>query len=67
MMARAALDSLDVAAEEIDRAENYYRSRDRERLTAQKEAGEVRAGTDQVITQNPRETGRDGLAGSDCG
>ncbi|MGN6268744.1 MAG: cation:proton antiporter domain-containing protein [Sphingomonas sp.] len=66
-MARAALESLDVAAEEIDRAENYYRSRDRERLTAQKEAGEVRAGTDQVITQNPRDIGRDGLTGTDCG
>ena len=66
-MARAALESLDVAAEEIDRAEDYYRSRDRERLTAQKEAGEVRAVTDGVITQNPRQTGRGGLAETDCG
>ena len=66
-MARAALESLDVAAEEIDRAEDYYRSRDRERLTAQKEAGEVRAVTDGVITQNPRRTGRGGLAETDCG
>jgi CPA2 family monovalent cation:H+ antiporter-2/glutathione-regulated potassium-efflux system protein KefB len=66
-MARTALESLDVAAEEIDRAEDYYRSRDRERLTAQKAAGEVRAVTDGVITQNPRQTGRGGLAETDCG
>ena len=66
-MARAALESLDVGAEEIDRAADYYRSRDRERLRVQKEAGEVRAVTDQVITQNPRQIGRDGLADTDCG
>jgi CPA2 family monovalent cation:H+ antiporter-2/glutathione-regulated potassium-efflux system protein KefB len=65
-MARAAMESLDVDAEEINRAEDYYRSRDRERLKAQKEAGDVRASTDNVITQNPRDTGRN-LTETDCG
>ena len=63
---RAALESLDVDGEEINRAEDYYRSRDSERLRAQYEAGEVRAVTDSVITQAPRDS-RPGLKETDCG
>jgi CPA2 family monovalent cation:H+ antiporter-2/glutathione-regulated potassium-efflux system protein KefB len=65
-MARAALESLDVAPDEINRAEDYYRSRDRERLKVQYAAGEVRAAADQMITQDPRNAGPN-LTETDCG
>ena len=50
-MARMALESLEVDAEAIDRAEDIYRSRDRERLRKQIETGDLRAAQDRMITQ----------------
>jgi CPA2 family monovalent cation:H+ antiporter-2/glutathione-regulated potassium-efflux system protein KefB len=55
-MARAALDGLGVSHSDIDRAEEMYRGRDRERLSAQHEAGDIRAARDRIITQPIRET-----------
>ncbi|MGZ2412318.1 glutathione-regulated potassium-efflux system protein KefB [Sphingomonas sp. F9_3S_D5_B_2] len=49
-MARMALHSLDVRDEDIDRAEELYRSRDRERLRKQIETGDLRAASDRMIT-----------------
>ncbi len=40
-MARVALEDLDIGLEEIDRAEDMYRARDRERLKIQIETGEM--------------------------
>ncbi|MBB4857329.1 CPA2 family monovalent cation:H+ antiporter-2/glutathione-regulated potassium-efflux system protein KefB [Novosphingobium chloroacetimidivorans] len=54
-MGRAALDALDVSLPEIDRAEAAYRSRDKERLKAQFEAGELTAARDRIFTQPARE------------
>ena len=45
-----ALESVGVDDEEIDRAEDVYRARDRERLKAQIEAGDIRAQIDRIIT-----------------
>lgn len=50
-MARLALEGLDVSAEDIERAEDMYRARDRERLTRQIETGDVRAARDRIITR----------------
>jgi len=50
-MARMALSSLGVDDEEIARTEDMYRARDKERLKAQVEAGDLRAAVDRVITQ----------------
>ena len=56
-MARLALDSLGVGLEEIDRAEDMYRSRDKERLHRQFQAGDVSVARDRIITEpEPRET-----------
>lgn len=54
VLARRALDSLDVSTENIEKAENAYRARDKERLTAQHEAGDIRAARDRIITQRQR-------------
>ncbi len=54
MMARRALASLSVGEQEIDRTEADYRRRDRERLRAQRESGDLRAARDSIITQEPR-------------
>ncbi len=61
-MARLALDAVGVSEEEALRAEDLYRSRDRERLKAQFEGGDLRAGIDRMITQPMRD-----LPGEDCG
>lgn len=53
-MARLALESLDVGEEQIDRAEDMYRARDRERLKLQIEAGDIFAARDRIITQGER-------------
>lgn len=53
-MARLALEELDVGEEEIDRAEDMYRARDRERLKVQIETGDVRAARDRILTQPER-------------
>lgn len=53
-MARMAMESVGVAEEEIDRTENLYRARDRERLKAQIETGDLRARIDRIITAPER-------------
>jgi CPA2 family monovalent cation:H+ antiporter-2/glutathione-regulated potassium-efflux system protein KefB len=53
-MARMALEALDIEPGEIDNAEDAYRSRDKERLKAQFETGDVRAAIDRVITLDER-------------
>jgi monovalent cation:proton antiporter-2 (CPA2) family protein len=50
-MARLALECLDVSPEAIDRAEDMYRARDKERLNKQIETGDLRAARDRIITQ----------------
>ena len=54
-MARMALKSLGVEDLEIDRTEDLYRGRDKERLRAQVEAGDIRAARSVMITQDERE------------
>jgi glutathione-regulated potassium-efflux system protein KefB len=49
-MARMAMDKVGVDREEIDRTEDLYRARDRERLKAQLESGDLRARLDRMIT-----------------
>jgi glutathione-regulated potassium-efflux system protein KefB len=55
-MARLAMQGLHISTEEIDRAEDMYRSRDRERLRLQIEAGDIRAARERIITQTERDT-----------
>ena len=62
-MGRMALKSIGVEDMEIDHTEDTYRRRDKERLRAQVEAGDVRAARKVVIDQ----TARDGLAGENAG
>jgi monovalent cation:proton antiporter-2 (CPA2) family protein len=50
-MARMAMESVGVDLEEIDRTENLYRARDRERLKAQLATGDIRAQIDRIITE----------------
>ena len=50
-MARLAMRELDISNDEIDRAEEMYRARDRERLHAQVEAGDIRAAREAIITE----------------
>lgn len=57
-MGRMALQSIGVEQAEIDRSEDAYRRRDKERLRAQVEAGDLRAARKVVIDQ----TARDGLS-----
>lgn len=52
-MARLALEGLDVSPEDITRAEDMYRARDKERLAKQIETGDLRAARDRIITQQP--------------
>jgi len=55
-MGRLALEAIDVDGEQIDRAEDMYRARDKERLRAQYEAGgDMRAARDRIITSDERE------------
>jgi CPA2 family monovalent cation:H+ antiporter-2/glutathione-regulated potassium-efflux system protein KefB len=53
-MARMAMQSLGVAEAEIDRTEDLYRARDRERLKAQLESGDLHARQDRIITAPER-------------
>jgi len=53
-MARLALEELEVGEEEIDRAEDMYRARDRERFKKQIETGDLRAARDRILTQPAR-------------
>jgi CPA2 family monovalent cation:H+ antiporter-2/glutathione-regulated potassium-efflux system protein KefB len=50
-MARLALRGLEVGEEQIDRAEDMYRARDKERLKLQIEAGDIRVARDRIITE----------------
>jgi len=50
-MARLAMQAAGVDVEEIDRSEDLYRARDRERLKAQIETGDIRAKSDRVISE----------------
>lgn len=50
-MARLALEDTGVGIEAINRAEDMYRSRDRERFKIQIESGDLRAARDRIITQ----------------
>jgi len=50
-MARMAMESVGVDLEEIDRTEQLYRARDRERLKAQLATGDIRAQLDRVIIE----------------
>ena len=52
-MARLALESLGIDRENIDRAEDMYRARDKERLRIQFEAGDVRAARAQAAREVP--------------
>ncbi|HYI64263.1 MAG TPA: cation:proton antiporter [Allosphingosinicella sp.] len=56
-MARMAMESVGVDLEEIDRTEDLYRARDRERLRAQIETGDLRAQVDRIITTPERAAG----------
>jgi CPA2 family monovalent cation:H+ antiporter-2/glutathione-regulated potassium-efflux system protein KefB len=49
-MARMAMAKVGVDEAEIDRSEDLYRARDRERLKAQLETGDLRARIDRMIT-----------------
>ena len=53
-MARMALSSLGIEDDEIARTEDMYRARDKERLKAQVEAGDIRAAGDRMIVQPVR-------------
>ena len=54
-MARLALQGLDAGEEDIARAEDMYRARDRERLHKQVETGDMRAARDRILTQPRRD------------
>jgi glutathione-regulated potassium-efflux system protein KefB len=56
-MGRMAMQSVGVGEEEIDRTEDLYRKRDRERLKAQIEAGDLRVQQDRIVTEPQVESG----------
>ncbi|MDY7525209.1 cation:proton antiporter [Sphingomonas sp. 10B4] len=55
-MGRMALKSIGVDQAEIDRTEDTYRRKDKERLRAQVAAGDIRAAREKIITQHERES-----------
>jgi CPA2 family monovalent cation:H+ antiporter-2/glutathione-regulated potassium-efflux system protein KefB len=54
VMAREALEVLGLSVEQIDNAEDMYRSSDKERLSIQYETGDLRAARDRILTQPAR-------------
>ena len=50
-MARMALNDAGLSEEAINRAEDMFRARDKERLKLQVEAGDIRVARDRIITQ----------------
>ena len=52
-MARVAMDGLGIATADIDRAEEMYRARDKERLRIQVEAGDIRAARTETAQRVP--------------
>ena len=59
-MARLAMGEVGVDEEEIDRSEALYRARDRERLKAQLETGDLRASIERTITEPERQNDEPG-------
>lgn len=55
VMGRQALSALGIAAREVDRVEQEYRSRDRERLKAQHASGDLRSGLERSFAHAPLE------------
>jgi Kef-type K+ transport system membrane component KefB/voltage-gated potassium channel Kch len=55
VMGRQALSALGISAREVDRVEQEYRSRDRERLRVQHESGNLRSGMERSFTHAPLE------------
>jgi CPA2 family monovalent cation:H+ antiporter-2/glutathione-regulated potassium-efflux system protein KefB len=55
VMAREALEVLGLSVEQIDNAEDMYRSSDKERLSIQYETGDLRAARDRILTQDLRD------------
>ncbi|KPH57606.1 cation:proton antiporter [Novosphingobium aerophilum] len=55
VMGREALEVLGLSLEQIDIAENTYRSSDKERLSIQYETGDLRAARDRILTQDLRD------------
>ncbi|MFC3580243.1 cation:proton antiporter domain-containing protein [Sphingomonas hylomeconis] len=53
-MARIAMRGIGIDEGEINRSEEHYRARDKERLKIQHEAGDLRAARDQILTQDKR-------------
>lgn len=54
VLARGALQGLGVSLQDIEKAETLYRSRDKERLSAQYETGDLRTARDRILTQPVR-------------
>ncbi len=52
--------SVGVREDEIDRTESLYRRRDRERLKAQVESGDLRAQIDRIVTSPEGAAGVEG-------
>lgn len=57
VMGRAALEGLGVSLQEIERAENTYRTRDKERLEMQLESGDLRAGKERFLPKDGDQVG----------
>jgi len=55
VMGRSALEALEVSRQDIDRAEAAYRARDKERLKAQYQSGDLKAARDRIFTQPARD------------
>ncbi|KQM21396.1 cation:proton antiporter domain-containing protein [Novosphingobium sp. Leaf2] len=55
VLARRALRGLDVGLETIAKAEETYRARDKERLSAQYASGDLKSARDRILTQPSRE------------
>jgi glutathione-regulated potassium-efflux system protein KefB len=53
-MARIAMRGIGIDETEINRSEEHYRARDKERLKLQYETGDLRAARDRIITQDKR-------------
>jgi CPA2 family monovalent cation:H+ antiporter-2/glutathione-regulated potassium-efflux system protein KefB len=55
VMGRVALQALEVSRQDIERAEAAYRARDKERLTAQYQSGDIKSARDRIFTQPARD------------
>jgi CPA2 family monovalent cation:H+ antiporter-2/glutathione-regulated potassium-efflux system protein KefB len=54
-MGRTSLEALDVSRQDIEHAEAAYRGRDKERLKAQYETGDLASARDRIFTQAARD------------